>query len=159
MFVRLFRVTRSTAGWLMALAYLFCALAPTISLASPGGHAIAYCLTGNDHMPGMVHAHNEDAVQHVHTDRQVHDPSDVQSHAHAAGDHQAKSVALNDDSVPVKAPHSSSGQCCSLMCVTLLPETFVDVAKPLVPNAVRDAEGYRKLTDNAHARLYRPPIS
>ena len=71
----------------------------------------------------------------------------------------AKPVALNDGSAPAKAPHSSDGQCCGLMCVTALPATLVDVAKPSVPKAVREAESYRKLTDNAPPQRYRPPIS
>lgn len=146
------------AGWLVALAYLFCVLAPAISFALPGGYATPYCLTDDDHVPGVVHVHDEGIVQHVQKDGHVHDYSDVQSHAHAAAEHHATSVALNDDSGPTKAPHSSDGQCCGLMCVTALPATLVDVAKPSVPKALCEAERYRKLTDNAPPQRYRPPI-
>jgi len=159
MFVGLTRTKRLRAGWLVALAYLFCVLAPTISFALPGGHATPYCLTDEDHVPGMVHVHNEGIVPHVHKDGHVHDHSGVQSHADAAGKHHAKSIALNDGSSPAKAPHSTDGKCCGLMCVTALPATLVDVAKPFVPKAVREAESYRKLTDNAPPQRYRPPIS
>lgn len=159
MFVGLTRTKRLRAGWLVALAYLFCVLAPTISFALPGGHATPYCLTDEDHVPGVVHVHNEGIVPHVHKDGHVHDHSSVKTHVHAAGDHHAKSVALNDGSAPAKAPHSSDGQCCGLMCVTALPATLVDVAKPSMPKAVREAESYRKLTDNAPPQRYRPPIS
>lgn len=147
------------AGWLVALAYLSCVLTPTITFALPGGHATPYCLTDEDHVPGVVHVHNEGIVPHVHKDGHVHDHSGVKTHVHAAGDHHAKSIALNDGSAPAKAPHSSDGQCCGLMCVTALPATLVDVAKPSVPKAVREAERYRRLTDNAPPQRYRPPIS
>ncbi|MBK5654052.1 MAG: hypothetical protein I4N50_20525 [Rhizobium sp.] len=159
MFVGLTRTQRLRAGWLVALAYLFCVLAPTISFALPGGHATPYCLTDDDQGPGVVHVHNEGIVPHVHKDGHLHDHSGIQSHAHAAGEHHANPIALNDGSSPAKAPHSSDGKCCGLMCVTALPATLVDVAKPLVPKAVREAESYRKLTDNAPPQRYRPPIS
>lgn len=54
MFVGLTRTKRLRAGWIIALAYLFCVLAPTLSVALPGSHAIAYCLTDDDHTPGLL---------------------------------------------------------------------------------------------------------
>jgi hypothetical protein len=45
------------------------------------------------------------------------------------------------------------------MCVSALPATLIDIVTPSVPMAVCEAEGYRKVTDNAPSRLYRPPIS
>ena len=159
MLTGLTRTQRQGAGWFIALTYLFCVLAPTISFALPGGHATPYCLTDDDQGPGVVHVHKEGIVPHVHKDGHLHDHSGIQSHAHAAGEHHANPIALNDGSSPAKAPHSSDGKCCGLMCVTALPATLVDVAKPLVPKAVREAESYRKLTDNAPPQRYRPPIS
>lgn len=159
MLVGLTRTRRLRAGWLVALAYLFCVLAPTISFALPGSHAVAYCLEDDDDVPGVVHVHNEGIVQHVHENGHAHDHSGVKSHAHAAAEHHATSVALNDDSDPAKAPHSPDDKCCGLMCVTALPVTLVNVAKPSTPKALCEAERYRKLTDNAPPQRYRPPIS
>lgn len=159
MFVGLTRAKRLRAGWIVALAYLFCVLAPTLSVALPGSQAIAYCLTDGDHMPGLVHVHRESIAQHVHHEGQVQDHAGTQADAHVAGDHQAKSVAMSDGSSPEKAPHPSDGKCCGLMCVTALPASDVSIAKPLLPKAVRVSENFRKLRDNAPARLYRPPIT
>jgi hypothetical protein len=159
MFVRLTRAERWKAGWLLAFAYLLCVLAPTISYALPGAHAIAPCLTDDNHVPGMVYVHNEMPMQHVHKDGHVHDHSDAHAHAKSDGDQRSTSIALNGKPVPEKAPHSSNGQCCGLMCVTALPAALIDIVKPSTPTAICDVESYRKVTDNAPPRLYRPPIS
>jgi hypothetical protein len=157
MIIGLTRTRRLRAGWFVALIYLLCVLAPTISYALPGAHALAPCLTDENHVPGMVHVHNEMSMQHVHKDGRVHDHSGGHSHANFNGDD--RSMALNAKSVPEKVPHSSEGQCCGLMCVTALPATLIDIAKPSAPVALCEVEGYRKVTDNAPSRLYRPPIS
>jgi hypothetical protein len=159
MFAGLTRAKRLRAGWIVALAYLFCVLAPTLSVALPGSQAIAYCLTDGDHVPGMVHVHSEGIAQHVHNEGEIQDHSGVQADAHVTGNHQAKSVAMSDGSSPEKAPHSSNGKCCGLMCVTALPAADVNIAKPLLPKAVRVSENFRKLTDNAPPQRYRPPIT
>jgi hypothetical protein len=159
MFVGLTRTRRLRAAWFVALAYLFCVLAPTISYALPGEHALAPCLADDDHVPGMVHVHHEMPTQHIHKDGHGHDHSGMHSDMNAAGDQQAKSVTLGDASIPAKAPHSSSGQCCGLICVTALPATLIDIVRPSAPTVLCEVEGYRKVTDNAPPRLYRPPIS
>ena len=159
MLTNLTRLKRLRAGWLVALIYLLCVLAPTISYALPGEHAVAPCLTDENHVPGMVHVHNEMPTQHVHKDGHVHDHSGGHSHMSSDGDHRWASVALNAKSIPGKAPHSSDGECCGLMCVTALPATLIDIAKPSAPTALCVVEGYGKVTDNASPRLYRPPIS
>ena len=159
MFVGLTRTKRRRRGWIVALAYLFCVLAPTLSFALPGSHAIAYCLTDDDHTPGLAHVHSEGIAQHVHKDGQIHDHSGVQTHARAASDHQAKLVSLSDGSGPAKAPHHSDRKCCGLMCVTALPAAEVNVATPLLPKAIRVSENFRKLRDDAPPQRYRPPIS
>ncbi|AEI04586.1 hypothetical protein OCA5_pOC16700160 (plasmid) [Afipia carboxidovorans OM5] len=158
MLVGLTRTQRRRAGWFVALAYLFCVLAPTLSFALPGSQATPYCLTDEDHVPGMAHDHHEGAM-HVHKDGHAHHHSGVQVHADSSADHDAKPVALKSDAGPVKAPHAADGKCCGLMCVTALPATLVTVAKPPVPNAVRVSDNHRKLADNAPSRLYRPPNS
>jgi hypothetical protein len=45
MLSRLSKTARLKAGFFVALAYLFCVLAPTISYALPGEHSFAICLT------------------------------------------------------------------------------------------------------------------
>ena len=158
MLVGLTRTQRVKAGWLIALAYLFCVLAPTLSFALPGSQAAPYCLTDEDHVPAMLHVHQE-GMMHVHNDRHAHHHSGVQTHADSSADHDVKPVALKSDSGPAKAPHAADGKCCGLMCVTALPATLVAVAKPSVPSAVRISDVHRKLADNAPPRLYRPPNS
>jgi len=159
MLLRLTRTKRLKAGWFVALIYLSCVLAPTISYALPGEHAVAPCLTDDNHVPGMVHVHNEMPTKHVHKDGQVHEHSGTHSHPSSDGDHRSMSIAMDGKSVPQKAPHSSDGQCCGLMCVSAIPANLIDIVTPPTPTAVCEAEGYRKVTDNAPSRLYRPPIS
>ena len=153
MLVRLTRTKRLKAGWLIAMAYLLCVLAPTISYALPGVHAPARCLIDQNHVPGMVHVHSE---QHVHQDGRIHDHAAAQSNS--AGDDHSMSVA-SDAKVPEKAPHSTGGQCCGLMCVTAIPATVGDIVKPSAPTALCEVESYRNFADKAPSRLYRPPIS
>ncbi len=150
------RWKRVRAGWIVALIYLLCVLAPTISFALPGSQAVTPCLTEAAHGPGMVHLPTDAPVQHVRVDGHVHDHSGGHSHAKSGG---STSVALNGKSTPETAPHSSDGQCCGLTCVTALPATLIDIVKPSAPTAFCEVEGYHKVTDNAPARLYRPPIS
>lgn len=154
MLVGLTRTQRRRAGWFVALAYLFCVLAPTLAFALPGSQAVPYCLADDDHVPSIVHVHHEGTMQ-VHKDGHAYHHSGIQAHA----DHDAKSITLKSDSGPAKAPHSADGKCCGLICVTALPATLVNVARPLAPKAIREAESYRKLTDNAPVLRYRPPIS
>lgn len=158
MLVRLTRAKRLRSGWLVALVYLLCVLAPTISFALPGSQAVAPCLTDASHPTGVVHMHNEVPAQHVHKDGHLHDHSGASSHANS-GEDRSVSTALYGKSVPEKAPHSSDGQCCGLMCVTALPAAVIDIVKPSAPTALCEVEGYRRVTDNAPPRLYRPPIS
>lgn len=158
MLVRLTRTHRLKAGWIVALAYLLCVLAPTISYALPGEHSAAPCVTAADHVPGMLHVHNELPTKHVHKDGQIHEHPAAHSHAGSDSNHHLVSMAM-DKPAPAKAPHSPSGECCGLMCVSALPATLTDFVTPSAPMAVCEAEGYLKATDNAPSRLYRPPIS
>ena len=154
MFVRLTKAKRLRAGWLVALAYLLCVLAPTISFALPGSQAVSPCLIDASHAAGVVHVHGEVQAQHVH----VHDHSGIYSHANPGMD-RSISTALNGGPVPKKAPHSSDGQCCGLTCITALPATLIGIVKPSAPMALCEVEGCRKATNNAPPILYRPPIS
>jgi hypothetical protein len=158
MFTSLTRLRRLRAGWIVALTYLLCVLAPTLSFALPGSRAVSPCLTD----AAIVRMHLDAPVQHVRIDGHGHDHANAHLHANPGDlDHSLSTAikSVNDKSVPEKAPHSSDGQCCGLMCVTALPATLNDIAKPSVPVALCEVEGYRKVTDNAPPRHYRPPIS
>ena len=159
MLVRLSRSKRLRAGWLIALMYLLCVLAPTISYALPGAHSIAPCLTDDNHVPGMVHVHNEMPTKHVHKDGQVQDHAATHSHASSDGDHHPVSMGMDGKSDPRKAPHSSDGQCCGLMCISALPATLVEIEMPSVPTASKEVERYREVADNGPSSHYRPPIA
>jgi hypothetical protein len=156
MLVRLTRVQRLRAGWFVALVYLLCVLAPTISFALPGLHPVAPCLTGESHMSGMVHV-NSGEPAHMHGDGHAHDHS--VAHSSAAHDDHHASAAIDDASGPHKVPHSPSGPCCGLMCISALPAVLADIVTPSVPTVLRVTEGYRAVTDSAPVRLYRPPIA
>lgn len=158
MLVGLTRTQRRRAGWFIALAYLFCVMAPTLSFALPGSQATPYCLTDEDHVPGMVHVHDE-GMMHVHNGGHAHHHPGVQTHTDSSADHVVKPAALKSDAGPAKAPHSADGKCCGLKCVTALPAPLVAMAQPSVPKAVQASDHYRKLTDNAPLQRYRPPIS
>jgi len=148
------RPKRLRAGWIVALIYLLCVLAPTISFALPGSQAVAPCLIDATHVPGMIHVHNDVPAQHVH----IHDHPGAYSHTNS-GDDRSTSTALSGRSVPDKAPHSVDGQCCGLTCGTALPAALIDIVKPFAPTAVSDSVDYRNAADNAPPRHYRPPIS
>lgn len=127
---------------------LLCVLAPTISYALPGAHAVAPCLTDDDHVPCMVHAHSEMPTQHFHKDGHLHNHSGGHSHAISVSGNRSMSMTLNAKSVPEKAPHSSGGQCCGLMCVTAVPATLVDIVTPSLPTGRGEVESYRKTADS-----------
>jgi hypothetical protein len=159
MLVRLTRTKRTKAGWFVALVYLLCVLAPTISYALPGEHSVAPCLTHDGHMSGMMRVHSDAPARHVHSDGHVHEHAAAHHVVDVVGDHIPTKIGSNSKQVPENAPHSPDGQCCGLMCVSALPATLIDIATPSVPTAICQFEGYRKVTDNAPHRLYRPPIS
>jgi|ERR1700687_1437376 len=158
MFVRLTRAKRSGAGRFVALVYLLCVLAPTLSFALPGSRAVSPCLTEAAHEPGVVHMHTDAPMQHVRIGDRLHDHANAHFHESSGNDPSASTDVYNRP-VREKAPHSSDGQCCGLMCVTALPVTLIDIVEPFAPTALCEVEGYRKVTDNAPPRLYRPPIS
>ncbi len=159
MLSRLSKTARLKAGWFVALAYLFCVLAPTVVFALPGEHSFAICLTDEDHVLGMAHVHNEASAEHIHGDGHSHHHSDGRLKANSDGEHHSMSMAPDEKSVPQKVPHSSKGQCCGLMSVSALPAVLIDIVTPSVPTAICEAERFRTVTDNAPPRLYRPPIS
>jgi hypothetical protein len=143
---------------LIALVYLLCVLAPMLSFALPGSRATAYCLTGEGHVPGVVHVHDEGTMD-AHQDGHAHHHSGVQMQADPSADHVVKAAAVKSNSSPAKAPHTMDGKCCGLMCSTAIPALYAAMTQPSAPKAVRVSDSYRKLTDNVPAVHYRPPIS
>jgi hypothetical protein len=111
MLTSLTRLKRLRAGWIIALIYLLCVLAPTISFALPGSYAVSPCLTDASHARGMVHVHNDVPAPHVHKDGHAHDHTGASSPTNSGKDRSIL-VALNGKLVPQKAPHSSGEQCC-----------------------------------------------
>src|SRR6266568_4017820 len=102
MIIGLTRTRRAGAGWFVALIYLLCVLAPTLSFAMPGSRAVTPCLTEAVHGPGVVPVRNEMPTPHMHRDGHVHNHANVHSHPNS-GD-QDSSMAQNGKSVPEKAP-------------------------------------------------------
>src|ERR1700731_1377578 len=126
MFVRLTRAKRLDAGRFVALVYLLCVLAPTLSFALPGSRAVSPCLTEAAHVPGIVQMHTDAPIQHVRVGDHVHDHAKMRLHT-SSGDDRSASTAGNSRPVPEKSRHSCDGQCCGLMCVIALPAALVDI--------------------------------
>lgn len=156
MFVLLTTARRLRAGRLLALIYLLCVLAPGLSFALNGDSPTAHSNVG------MVHVHIHEPVQHLHKDGPLHVHFPVaHSHSGDAGqDSVLQSVAITETPAPDKVPHKSSdAKCCGQLCLSGLPANVIDIVKPAAPTSACSIENYRGVTDNAHARLYRPPIS
>jgi hypothetical protein len=146
MLARLNRPQRLRAGWCIALAYLFCVLAPSVSFAFADGSRSAPCLM-NDDGPGM-HMH-----QTAH--RHVHDASVIHDHSHGHG-----AAVQEHETVPVKGPQKTADtRCCGLISLSAIPLGETVLVKPTVVTSLCDIESTRDITDNAPPRLYRPPIS
>ncbi|WP_441277193.1 hypothetical protein AB7783_06925 [Tardiphaga sp. 172_B4_N1_3] len=150
------------AGWIVTLVYLLCILAPPLSYAMPGEHAVVPCMTMEGVMSGSMHMHDE-VLQPVHAylDGAAHEHSSAQPMAMSdQDDRMSMSGAMDDVDVPAKkGPHTTSGQCCALMCVSMMPAPLFEVSAPAVPSVVRIAASYRVAADNAPPEHYRPPIA
>jgi len=128
-------------GWLIALAYLVCVLAPGAALAL--GTGPAPCLTDELQTvsAGLVHVHADGSV-HGHSGMHVH-------HADAGG------------SVP-KHSHdgkTSPGPCCAMLCLSAMPANLPVITKPSPPTSVVVTESYPRLTSKTPPLPYRPPIA
>jgi hypothetical protein len=146
MLTRLNKSRRLKAGWCIALAYLFCALAPSLSFAFADGSMSAPCII-EDHGPGM-HRH-----LHGSTDRHQHDASGVHGHSQGA-------AILADQAVPEKAPQKTADtRCCGLISVSAIPAGEIVVIRPTALTSLCETESTRVVADNTPPRLYRPPIS
>jgi len=135
MFVRLARSKRAKAGWIVALLYLFCVLAPGAAQAL--GDA-ASCLPTTARAVAETHDH---------------------AHAmHAAGD--ADAHGLHGAAGDTKHQHhdkGSPGPCCAMLCLSAIATDLPAIAKPAVPKSVRVSESSQRLPDKAPPLLYRPP--
>ncbi|MBR0703858.1 hypothetical protein JQ599_28405 [Bradyrhizobium diazoefficiens] len=145
MLLRLTRSMRIRVGRIIALAYLFCVLAPATSLA--WGSAPAPCLDESllaDAMP----VHHQMAAAHAHGGA-IHD------HAHAQ-----QQIAAQD--APASHHHGGKGAvgpCCAMMCVSALPADLPSVAKPLLPVSACAPEIVASLHSAVPPLHYRPPIA
>jgi hypothetical protein len=157
MFVRLTKAGRLRAGLLVALVYVLCVLAPTLSFALPGSHAVSPCLTDTDHVPGVLHIHAKvPPAQHLHADKSMHDHA--MAHSHASDGMAAAKAPGPTGQLPSKGAYSSDGQCCGLMCISALPASLVEIVTPPMPTVSQEVEGYIEVADNGPSRRYRPPI-
>lgn len=159
MFLRLSRTRRLWAGYFVALVYALCILAPTLSFALPGSRALSPCLTGADHVPGMMHVHAKPATAHIHADGHVHDHALAHSHTSAADEVTSVKAPGLGEQAPSTDSHSFDCQCCGLTCLSALPATLLEVVAPSVPTASKKADRYRDLADNGPSERYRPPIA
>jgi hypothetical protein len=144
MLARLNKSQRLRAGWCIALAYLFCVLAPSLSYAFADNSMSAPCLM-EDHGPGM----------HVHqsADRHVHDAGVVHIHSHGA-------AVQEQGTVPVKGPQKTTDtRCCGLISVSAIPLGEFLLVEPTALTSLCETHSTRGIADNAPPRLYRPPIS
>ena len=145
MLLRLTRSMRIRVGRIIALAYLFCVLAPAAALA--WGSGPAPCLD-DALLADLVPVHHEMQAGHVH---------DGVSHDHA-GLHAHHQAAAQD--APAQHHHDGkAGPCCAMMCVSALPADLPVVAKPLQPISACAPEIVVSLYSAAPPLLYRPPIA
>lgn len=147
MLLQLTRSLRIGVGRFIALAYLFCVLAPAASLA--WGSGPAPCLGDEALLADLVPVHHQMSASHTHGGV-THDHSGM--HAH----HQA---AAQD----TPAPHHHDGKgkvgpCCAMMCVSALPVDLPSFAKPVQPVSSCAPEIVASLHSAAPPLLYRPPI-
>ena len=145
MLLRLTRSMRIRVGRIIALAYLFCVLAPAAALAWGSGPA-----------PCLDDALLADLVP-VHHQMQAGDVHDGVPHDHA-GMHAHHQTAAQD--APAQHHHDGkAGPCCAMMCVSALPADLPGVAKPLQPISACAPEIVVSLHSAAPPQRYRPPIA
>jgi hypothetical protein len=152
MLARLNKPLRLKAGWCIALAYLFCVLAPSLSFAFADGSRSAPCII-EDHDPGMQ-MHESVIGGHVHQAGAVHD------HTHAGSMSHPGMMAHEDDGIPAKGPQKPADtRCCGLVTPSAMPASETVLFKPVALTSLCEIERMRDLADNAPPKHYRPPIS
>lgn len=133
-FRRMTRCFRIWTGWLIALGYLACVLAPGAALAL--GTGPAPCLdAGHAGAAAPMHMHDGDAMHMLH---------------HADGSDPATAHHHNGKGSP--------GPCCALMCVSALPGSLPAVVAPSQPVSTCATEADLSRPGEAPPLLYRPPI-
>lgn len=161
MLARLTRSKRLRAGRLLTILYLFCVLAPGVSLAFAENRRAAHCFTDGDHRLDTVHVPHcsNDVMLDVREAGAVHanSPEPIRL-SKLSDDDEGKTIV--DASAPASHSHEASGpQCCGVLCLSALPVAVFGIVEPPVPSFVCNSENYRNVADNAPSRLYRPPIS
>jgi hypothetical protein len=149
MFVRLTRSRRLTAGWMAALVYLLCVLAPGAALAL--GRAPAPCFVDELVPVALVSESHDPAAVHMHADGSSHDHGGVHAHHHADG-----------GAAPVGHNHKHEtlpGPCCAMLCVTALPADLPTLDKPSQPVSECVIETARSVPGEPPPKHYRPPIA
>jgi hypothetical protein len=152
MLARLNKPLRLKAGWSIALAYLFCVLAPGVSFAFADGSRSAPCII-EDHDPGM-HMHESAVGRHIHESGAIH------NHVHGASMAHEGMTAHEDGALPVKEPQKTADtRCCGLVSVSAIPASETVLVQPEALASLCEAVSTRGLADNSPPKLYRPPIS
>jgi hypothetical protein len=162
MLVRLSRAKRLRAGWLLALAYLLCVLAPGVAFALGDGRLAAHCLF-EDLPIGLAIQEQETshAGVHQHLAQAAHEH--LGHHDHAA--HHAQAIDLvgakTSQSLPAPGDHHATPgvQCCGMLCVSALPVVIAEMLTPHPLVTFCPAETSRNVADNPPPQHYRPPIS
>lgn len=146
MLLRLTRSMRIKVGRVIALAYLFCVLAPAASLA--WGSAMAPCLGDEVMLADLVQVHHPLVASHGDA---PHEHAGARPHHH---------VTANDEPVPHHhGGKGTVGPCCAMMCVSALPADLPSVAKPLLPISACAPEIVASLRGAEPPQHYRPPIA
>jgi hypothetical protein len=157
MLARLNKPQRLKAGWYIALAYLCCVLAPSMSFAFADGSRSAPCII-EDHGPGM-HVHESGHDVQVH-DLQVQDSAPVPAHTHGPLMVHDHATSQKDGAVPAKSPQKNADtRCCGLISVSAIAAGETVLVKPAVVSSPCETERYRTVADNTPPGLYRPPIT
>lgn len=147
MLARLTNPIRIRAGWLLALVYLLCVLAPAAALAAGND---APCLEAETGMATMIQADSMQAEL----------DSVATLHIHQAGSHDHG--ALHTDDNHAHHHHGgkiSPGPCCAMLCLSAVPADLPAIAKPSLPISVLVSASFRPLRGEAPPLLYRPPIA
>lgn len=137
MFLRMTRSFRIWTGWLIALGYLACVLAPGAALAFQASPAPCFDI-GVAAAP--MHPHEGGAIQGeaMHMHQHIGDGAPSAPHHHDG--------------------NASPGPCCAMMCATALPASLPALVAPLQPVSTCAAEADLSLPGEAPPLLYRPPI-
>jgi hypothetical protein len=150
MLARLNKSWRLKAGWCVALAYLFCVLAPSLSFAFGDAAQSAPCLI-EEHGPGMD---MQGAARHIHAAAHDH------VHMHGSPHDHAGVMAQHEKLVPVKDQHKTTDtRCCGLVSVSAIPAGEAFLIDPAFVASRCATQGGSFVADTAPPTHYRPPIS